>query len=159
MSPTCEGCSLNQRPWSVRTTGFGIHRALVIAGSVSNAQRRTFGFEMTGVFSAHPENECDLTINIGRKALLSFLYDEDRPSLALDTWLGRADEAKYAQQMTSHQYTFNVLAVDDATRLEIQQRGDYKLFGIPLYVIERGSLNLVEFDPDGSQILIDIPRM
>lgn len=116
-------------------------------------------FETSGTFSRHPENVCDISINIGKKALLSFLYDEDRPILALDTWHGRDDVAKYALQMTSHHYNFNVLAIDAATDREIRWRGDEKLYGIPAYIIQQGSLALREYDPDGSEVLFDIPRI
>ena len=159
MSTYCEGCSPTSGGWSWEQTGPEIHRALVIAGSISNAQRRTMRFETSGTFSHHPENACDIDINIGKKALLSFLYDEERPMLALDTWLGRRDDAKYATQMTSHQYTFNVLAIDESTDKEIRWRGDEKLFGLPVYLIQNGTISLREFDPDGSRVLFDIPRI
>lgn len=151
-STYCEGCSY---------TGdkLVVHRALVIAGSFSNAQRRTMKFETDGYFSLHPENKCDLSVPIGKKALLSFLYEEDRPMLALDTWRGTSDVARCAVQMTRHHYNFNVLALDESTDAEIQRRGAEKLFGIPTYIISNGSIALREFDPDGSVVLTDIRRM
>ncbi len=78
--------------------------------------------------------------------------------LALDMWLGRSDSAKYAQQMTNHQYTINVLALDEATDEEIWRRGTDKLYGVPTYIISKGELVLRDYDPDGSRVLFDIPR-
>ena len=158
MSRYCEGCSPDRRPWRNEEER-GDHRALVIAGSLSNAQQRTLGFETSGTFSYHPENACDIVLSIGKKALLSFLYDEDRPILALDRWRGRDDAARCAAQMTTHHYTFNVLAIDESTDREIQRRGDEKLYGTPVYVVQNGMIHLREFDPDGSEVRFDIPRI
>jgi hypothetical protein len=159
MRTYCEGCSYYWRPQAQLDAGPGVHKALVIAGSLSNAQRRTLKFESSGTFSGHPENECDITVNIGKKALLAFLYSEDRPMLTLDTWRGKSDVASCAEQMTPHHYTFNVLAIDEPTDKEIQRRGDEKLYGIPTYIIQHGTMYLREFDPDGSEVKFDIPRI
>lgn len=156
MNIVCDGCAPERYG---RQNELGIHNALVIAGSISNSQRRTLGFEASGGFSVHPEMGSDLIVNVGSNALLAFIYDEDRPILALDTWLGRWDTARYAQQMTSHQYNFNVLALDTATDEEIQRRGAEKLYGTPVYIIGAGSIALREYDPDGSTVLSDIPRI
>jgi hypothetical protein len=160
---SCEGCAhwRQKATWSDRFEVIknGVHRALVVGGSLSNAQQRTLGFETSFDFGSRSENACDISINIGKKALLSFLYDEDRPMLALDTWLGRDDSARVATQMTTHHYDFNVLAIDAATDKEIQRRGNEKLYGLPLYIIENGSLSLREYDPDGSVVLFDIARV
>lgn len=153
----CEGCSSNRKGWGGR--GPEIHRALVVAGSISNSQRRTMKFETSGNFSQRPEMESDIVINIGRKALLSFLYDEDRPMLALDMWKGRDDDAKFAQQMSSHRYTVKVLALDEPTDKEIQRRGAEKLYGTPVYIVRDGGISLRGYDPDGSTVLFDIPRI
>jgi hypothetical protein len=103
--------------------------------------------------------ESDIVLNVGSRAFLSFVFDEiDRPMLALDTWLGKVDDARYAQQMTSHLYTFNVLALDEATDREIRRRGPEKIYGLPTYIISKGSIALRDFDPDGSTVLFDIPR-
>ena len=159
MNNYCVGCSPDMRPWPRSDKAPIIHNALVIAGSVTNGQRRTMKFEASGTFSSHPENQCDIVINIGKNALLSFLYDEDRPMLALDSWQGSADTGKYAPQMTNHHYSFNVLAIDESTDKEIRHRGDEKLYGIPVYIIQNGMINLREFDPDKSEVLFDIPRI
>lgn len=159
MRTYCGGCNYDRRPQEQHDAGPGVHRALVIAGSLSNAQRRTLKFEASGTFSNHPENECDITVNIGKMALLTLLYGENRPMLALDTWRGRSDVASCAEQMTSHHYTFNVLAIDEPTDKEIQRRGDEKLYGIPTYIVQHGSMYLREFDPDGSDVKFDIPRI
>jgi hypothetical protein len=116
-------------------------------------------FETSGTFSYHPEMKSDIAINVGKKALLSFLYDEERPMLALDTWRGRNDTAKYTQQMTSHEYTFNLLAIDEATDREIQRHGAEKLYGTPVYIVGKGSIALRDYDPDGSAVMFDIPRI
>lgn len=137
----------------------GVHNALVIAGSISNPQRRTMKFETDSYFSGHPEMASDFIVNVGSKALLSFIYDEDRPMLALDTWRGRDDSAKYATQLSTHHYNFNVLALDEATDKEIQRRGSEKLYGTPVYIIRKGSIALRQYDPDGSTVLFDIPRI
>lgn len=159
MSTYCSGCN-SEGSWDIWNGSIepAPHRALVIAGSISNAQQRTMKFETSGDFSYHPEMTSDFMISVGKKALLSFIYDEDRPMLALDTWRGRDDDAKYAQQMTAHQYTFNVLALDDATDKEIQRRGAEKLYGTPVYIVSNGGIALREYDPDGSIVLFDIPR-
>lgn len=157
----CDGCGYRKNSWS-SYWGYdtkGIHKALVVAGSISNAQQRTMKFETSGTFSYHPEMQSDIVINVGKKALLSFLYNEDRPTLALDTWRGRNDTARLSQQMTTHEYTFNVLALDEATDKEIQRRGAEKLYGTPVYVISKGSIALRDYDPDGSVVLFDIPRI
>jgi hypothetical protein len=156
----CGECIPNEvrdSPWNRNVTI--PKKALVIAGSISNAQQRTMKFETSGYFSYHPEMLTNLTVNLGKKALLSFLYNEDRPIMALDTWHGNNDTARYAQQMTGHHYTFNVLAIDEATDKEIQWRGDEKLYGTPVYIIGRANISLREFDPDGSTVLFDIPRI
>lgn len=158
MSKFCEGCSPDRRPWRGNDEGLGIHDALVIAGSISNAQRRTMHFETSGTFSLRPENRCDITIGMGSKALLAFLYDKDRPMLALDTWRGRADTAKYLPHFTAHHFNFNILAIDESTDEKIRRHGDEKLYGIPIYVIQQGTLYLREHDPDGSEVRLDIPR-
>jgi hypothetical protein len=157
----CNGCNWEKFAWNLdsRKREKGIHRALVIAGSISNVQQRTMKFETSGTFSYHPEMRSDITINIGKKALLSFLYFEDRPTLALDTWRGRNDTARLSQQMTTHEYTFNVLAIDEATDKEIQFRGAEKLYGTPVYVIGKGNLALRDYDPDGSVVMFDIPKI
>ena len=161
MSKYCNGCSPEKDSWSRywEKPEIGTHNALVIAGSLSNAQRRTLGFEVSDTFSYHPEHRCDIDINIGSKALLSFLYHEDRPMLALDAWRGRDDTAKLHTQMTSHEYYFNVLAIDDKSDKEIQRRGIEKLYGIPMYIVRKGSIALREYDPDGSEVIFDIPRI
>jgi hypothetical protein len=159
MSRYCQGCSPEQRGTDQKDNGLGVHNALVIAGSLSNAQRRTLRFETSKTFGSRRENKCDLIVNIGSKALLSFLYEEDRPMLGLDTWLGRSDSAICSEQMTPHLYYFNVLAIDEPTTLEIQRRGNEKLYGLPLYVIQKGLICLREVDPDGSTVNLDIVRI
>lgn len=79
--------------------------------------------------------------------------------LGLDTWLGRSDSALCGEQLTSHMYTFNVLAIDEPTFLEVQRRGDDKLYGLPLYIIQKGLICLREPDPDGSMEMLDIERI
>ncbi len=153
MKKRCDGCSPAWRAWDL-----GIHKALIVAGSISTAQQRTMKFETDGYNGSRPEMECDIILNVGKKALLSFIYEEERPMLALDMWLGRSDSAKYAQQMTNHQYSINVLALDEATDEEIWRRGTDKLYGIPTYIISKGELVLRDYDPDGSRVLFDIPR-
>lgn len=156
----CEGCTWDRKySWHQKDMGPSTHSALVIAGSLSNAQRRTIGFETSRAFSYHPENACDIDINIGSKALLSFLYDEDRPMLALDIWKGRKDTARSKIQMTTHEYNFNVLAIDEKTDKEIESRGVEKLYGVPIYIIKKGMIALREYDPDGSEVLFEIPRI
>lgn len=157
----CEGCSSDRRSsWPLLDEGPKIHQALVVAGSLSNAQRRTMKFEIEGPhFSLHPENACDIIVNIGAKAFLSFLYDEDRPILALDAWRGTSDTARYAQQMTNHHYIFNALAIDDTVDKEIQRRDPEKIYGIPVYIVSAGSIALREYDPDGSVVLSGIRRL
>lgn len=156
MLNSCEGCGRERRSWIANKSP--IHRALVVAGSISNAQQRTIGFETTKTFSTHPENACDISINIGAKALLAFL-GRDRPALALDEWRGKA-ENPYIQQMSSHHYLFNVLALDDKTETAIQRQGTIeKLYGIPVYLIHDGLLELREYDPDGSVVMTQIERM
>jgi hypothetical protein len=137
----------------------GIHKALLIAESISNAQCRTIKFETSAHFSYHPEMESDIAINVGKKALLSFLYDEDRPMFALDTWHRRKDSARVAQQMTTHEYTFNILALGEATSREIPRRGEEKLYGTPVYIISKGNIALRDYDTDGSTVLFDVPRI
>lgn len=152
----CDGCS-SDRTYANRDQ-LAVHKALVIAGSISTAQRRTMKFEVDGLFGFHPENACDLIVNVGSKALLSFL-DEDRPVLALDTWHGITDSAKCSEQLTRHHYIFNVIAVDESTDREIQQRMPEKIYGIPTYIISRGSIALREYDPDGTEVISDIRRL
>jgi hypothetical protein len=159
MSRYCQGCSPERRPAHKKDNELGVHKAMVIAGSLSNAQRRTLGFETSKTFGSRRENQCDLVVNIGSKALLSFLYEEDRPMLGLDTWRGRSDNAICGEQMTSHMYNFSVLAIDEPTALEVQHRGDEKLYGLPLYIIQKGLICLREPDPDGSMVMLDIERI
>lgn len=117
---------------------------------------------MNVFFRRQPSLNVDFVVNIGSRALLAFLFEENRPhTLGIDTWRGNDDTARHAHAMTRHHYNFTVLAIDRATIEKIgrQDPDGQKLYGIPIYVLDPGGIQYREVDPDGSEVFSDVRRM